>query len=38
MLKYRKSEAKSYAREHFRGVWAPTMTRASNSRPKASPG
>ena len=26
MLKYRKSEAKSYAREHFRGVWAPTMT------------
>ena len=25
-MKYRKSEAKDYARQHFRGVWAATMT------------
>jgi hypothetical protein len=25
-MKYKKSEAKEYARENFRGVWAATMT------------
>ena len=25
-MKYKKSEAKDYARENFRGVWAATMT------------
>jgi 4-hydroxy-tetrahydrodipicolinate synthase len=25
-MKYRKSEAKEYAREHMRGIWAAAMT------------
>jgi len=30
-MKYKKSEAKEYARENFRGVWAATMTPFDNS-------